>query len=167
MVLFDEAAEILARGVCRWTGIPWRRRGAALASDLVAMVDGFATPGRGTGGPGPPARAARRGWAASCGTCATAWPPLPRARRSTSSPTTATPTANCSIRTRRRWSCSTSSGRPRPCAGSSRSPPTPCTAGRGTAPLREGDDAFAEAFTHEVRRFYPFAPFLGGRAVRS
>jgi len=33
--------------------------------------------------------------------------------------------------------------------------------------LAAGDAAFAEAFAHEVRRFYPFAPFIGGRAARS
>jgi fatty-acid peroxygenase len=33
--------------------------------------------------------------------------------------------------------------------------------------LRSGDDAFAAAFTHEVRRYYPFAPFIGGRAPRA
>jgi fatty-acid peroxygenase len=32
------------------------------------------------------------------------------------------------------------------------------------ARLAEGDAAFAEAFADEVRRFYPFAPFIGGRA---
>jgi fatty-acid peroxygenase len=32
--------------------------------------------------------------------------------------------------------------------------------------LRTGDDAYTEAFVHEVRRFYPFAPFIGGRAAR-
>ncbi|GAA2214208.1 hypothetical protein GCM10009850_096730 [Nonomuraea monospora] len=32
--------------------------------------------------------------------------------------------------------------------------------------LRDGDEAHAEAFAQEVRRFYPFAPFVGGRAVR-
>src|SRR3954454_673308 len=32
--------------------------------------------------------------------------------------------------------------------------------------LRNGGPEFATAFTHEVRRFYPFAPFVGGRAVR-
>jgi fatty-acid peroxygenase len=30
--------------------------------------------------------------------------------------------------------------------------------------LAGGDPAFAEAWAHEVRRFYPFAPFIGGRA---
>ncbi|OMQ14597.1 cytochrome, partial [Modestobacter sp. VKM Ac-2676] len=32
--------------------------------------------------------------------------------------------------------------------------------------LRSGDRAFAVAFAHEVRRFYPFAPFIGGRSPR-
>jgi fatty-acid peroxygenase len=32
--------------------------------------------------------------------------------------------------------------------------------------LRTGDPAFATAFAHEVRRYYPFAPFIGGRAPR-
>jgi fatty-acid peroxygenase len=32
--------------------------------------------------------------------------------------------------------------------------------------LASGDPAFAEAFANEVRRFYPFAPFIGGRAPR-
>jgi fatty-acid peroxygenase len=30
--------------------------------------------------------------------------------------------------------------------------------------LAGGEAAYAEAFAHEVRRFYPFAPFVGGRA---
>jgi fatty-acid peroxygenase len=32
--------------------------------------------------------------------------------------------------------------------------------------LRGGDPPYAEAFAHEVRRFYPFAPFIGGQAPR-
>lgn len=31
--------------------------------------------------------------------------------------------------------------------------------------LRKGDPAFAEAFAHEIRRFYPFAPFVSGLAA--
>ncbi|MCE0537147.1 cytochrome P450 [Kineosporia rhizophila] len=31
--------------------------------------------------------------------------------------------------------------------------------------LASGDTAFATAFSHEVRRYYPFAPFVGGRAA--
>lgn len=33
------------------------------------------------------------------------------------------------------------------------------------ARLRQGDDGFGTAFAHELRRFYPFAPFVGGNAV--
>jgi fatty-acid peroxygenase len=33
--------------------------------------------------------------------------------------------------------------------------------------LAAGDPAFAVAWAHEVRRFYPFAPFIGGRAPRA
>ncbi|WP_373307095.1 cytochrome P450 [Streptomyces longisporoflavus] len=31
--------------------------------------------------------------------------------------------------------------------------------------LADGDAAYARAFAHEVRRFYPFAPFVGGIAA--
>lgn len=31
--------------------------------------------------------------------------------------------------------------------------------------LRDGGQPFAEPFAHEVRRFYPFAPFIAGRAA--
>jgi fatty-acid peroxygenase len=37
---------------------------------------------------------------------------------------------------------------------------------RHREPLRTDDPAYVAAFVHEVRRFYPFAPFLGGLAVR-
>src|SRR5690606_31664473 len=33
-------------------------------------------------------------------------------------------------------------------------------------PLGDDDTGYIEAFVHELRRFYPFAPFFGGRAVR-
>jgi fatty-acid peroxygenase len=33
-------------------------------------------------------------------------------------------------------------------------------------PLRAGDEEYTTAFAHEVRRFYPFAPFLGAKAAR-
>jgi fatty-acid peroxygenase len=34
------------------------------------------------------------------------------------------------------------------------------------SPLRDGDLAYSVAFAQELRRFYPFAPFVGGRAAR-
>ncbi|MFE4258947.1 cytochrome P450 [Streptomyces sp. NPDC056883] len=46
VVLFDEAAEVLALAVCDWVGVALSARAAAaLARDCTAMVDGFAAPG--------------------------------------------------------------------------------------------------------------------------
>ncbi|MCT4353909.1 cytochrome P450 [Streptomyces sp. Je 1-79] len=46
VVLFDEAAKVLARAVCAWVGLPVPDDAAAeVAEDCVAMVDGFATVG--------------------------------------------------------------------------------------------------------------------------
>ncbi|MCX2968044.1 MULTISPECIES: cytochrome P450 [Streptomyces] len=47
VVLFDEASVVLTRAVTRWAGVPQGDEAAtrALAADLVAMVDGFATLG--------------------------------------------------------------------------------------------------------------------------
>ncbi|MDX2564502.1 cytochrome P450 [Streptomyces sp. TX20-6-3] len=46
VVVFDVAAEVLARAVCDWTGVPLSdEECAALARDCTAMVDGFASPG--------------------------------------------------------------------------------------------------------------------------
>ncbi|MGW6781852.1 MULTISPECIES: cytochrome P450 [unclassified Streptomyces] len=46
VVLFDETARVLALAVCDWTGVPVTGEGGArLARDCVAMVDGFATAG--------------------------------------------------------------------------------------------------------------------------
>ena len=45
-MLFDEAAQVLAGSVTRWTGIPVTDDEVpALAQDLVALVDGLATGG--------------------------------------------------------------------------------------------------------------------------
>ncbi len=46
VVLFDEAAKVLTTGVRRWAGVPLDGPAAEpVARDLVATVDGFATPG--------------------------------------------------------------------------------------------------------------------------
>jgi fatty-acid peroxygenase len=46
-VLFDETSRILTRGVCRWAGLPVTDDMVApLASDLVSLVDGFGSLGR-------------------------------------------------------------------------------------------------------------------------
>ncbi|SDJ44368.1 cytochrome P450 [Streptomyces indicus] len=46
VVLFDESARLLTRAVCRWAGLPLdASRVDDVTRDLVAMVDGFATAG--------------------------------------------------------------------------------------------------------------------------
>lgn len=168
VVLFDEAGVVLTRGVCAWAGLPPEAFDAErLARDLVAMVDGFATAG-------PRHLRARRARARQeermarligdvrSGTVAppsgsvlervaahheTADGPLDTRTAAVELLNVLRPTAAVSwfvafaAHALHRW---------------------PACRER----LRAGDPAFATAFAHEVRRFYPFAPFLGGRAVR-
>jgi fatty-acid peroxygenase len=164
VVLFDEASRILTRGVCRWAGIPLDEADAT-ARDMVAMVDGFATPG-------PRHWRARRARARS-----EAWLAGLVEEVRAGSATAATGSA-LDVITRHRdvdgglldphtaavellnvirptvavcWFVSYAGHALR----------TPGVKER----LREDDPAYAVAFAHELRRFYPFAPFLGGRAV--
>jgi fatty-acid peroxygenase len=168
IVLFEQSAEVVAGAVSRWAGVPVADDEVpALARDLQAMVDGFAT-----GGPrhwrARRARGRREAWLAQlvadvrAGTATV--PPgsaveVVAAHRDAEGeqleqrvaavellniirPTTAVSwfvafSAHALIR----W---------------------PGDRER----LAAGDAAFAEAFAHEVRRFYPFAPFIGGRAPR-
>ncbi|PZT70261.1 cytochrome P450 [Streptomyces sp. SW4] len=167
VVLFDEAAVLLTEGVSRWAGIPSPGAGAeALARDLVAMVDGFATAG-------PRhwrARRARRRQedrfsrlvedVRSGAVAAPADSVLDRVARHRDTPdrpldartaavellNVVRPTAAVS------WFVAFSAHALARWPGCRER-------------LRTGDAAFATAFAHEVRRFYPFAPFLGGLAV--
>jgi fatty-acid peroxygenase len=62
VVLFDEASRVITRAVCRWAGVPLADTAVPeVAADLVAMVDGFATPGP-RHWPARPVAARRRGW---------------------------------------------------------------------------------------------------------
>lgn len=168
MVLFDEASRVITRAVCRWAGVPFAESDVPeVARDLVAMVDGFATAG-------PRhwrARAARRRREAWLGQLITDV----RAGK-------AAVAADSAV-----WIVA----RHREIDGDELSPrlaavellniirPTVAVcwfvAYAGHAlhrwphhrdRLRSGDQEFAEAFTHELRRFYPFAPFVGGLAAR-
>jgi fatty-acid peroxygenase len=171
VVLFDEASRVLTRAVCEWAGVPLAGDEVpAVARDLVAMVDGFATPGprhwrarRARGR--QEARLARLVGAVRDGT----------GRDAEVKPGTAVDLV----------------ARHREVDGELLSPrlaavellnvirPTVAVcwfiAYAGHALYRRpqhrqrlaaADTAFAEAFAHELRRFYPFAPFIGGRAVR-
>lgn len=166
VVLFDEAAHILTRGVCRWAGVPLGdREVAGTAADLVAMVDGFATASprhvrarlarrRQENRLARLVRDARAG-AFEARSALRAVSEHRDADGTLLDPRTAAvellnmirPTVAVS------WFVAFS-------AHALQQWPAHREA------LRAGDDAFAEAFAHEVRRFYPFAPFVAGRAAR-
>jgi fatty-acid peroxygenase len=164
VVLFDEASRILTRGVCRWAGIPLDDADST-AQDMVAMVDGFATAG-------PRHWRARRARAHSEAWLGGLVEDVREGR--------ATAPAGSALDTVVRH---------RDADGGLLDPHTAAVellnvirptvavcwfiayAGHALRTpgvrdrLREDDPAYAVAFAHELRRFYPFAPFLGGRAV--
>ncbi|MBT3149601.1 cytochrome P450 [Streptomyces sp. CHD11] len=168
VVLFDEAGTVLTTGVHRWAGIPLDGAGAAAtARDLIAMVDGFATAG-------PRHLRARRARARQ-------EERLGRLVRDVrSGAVTADPdTVLGSVCLHRG-----TDGRPldektaavellnvvRPTAAVAWFVAFAAHAlhrwPEYREPLAAGDLAFTAAFAHELRRFYPFVPFLGGLAAR-
>jgi fatty-acid peroxygenase len=162
--LFDETAVIITRAVSRWTGVPLEdREVTTLARDCVAMVDGFATVGPRS------ARAllARRSQERRLSKIIASV----RAKQRSTSPLSAVA----------HHSDEDALLDPRTAAVELLNILRPTIAvawfvafaahamdmwPNHQARIRAGDDEYTEAFTHEVRRFYPFAPFLGGRAVR-
>jgi fatty-acid peroxygenase len=160
IVLFDEAAAVLLAGVWRWAGLSTTRLDvAATARDLVAMVDGFGTVG---------ARhwRARRARArqealltghvaneAAPGTALAAMTALTGLDGELVTPRVAAVELLNIIR------------------------PTVAVAWfvafgahalhlfpEHREPLAGGDPGYVRDFVHEVRRFYPFAPFVGATA---
>ena len=164
--LFDESALVIARAVTRWTGVPVTEAEMPdLARDLVALVDGFATMGprhwRALA-----ARRRRERW-------------LARKIEGVRSGDVKAP-ADAAITTIAQYEDDGGLLEPRTAAVELLNIIRPTTAvawfvafaghalnrwPQHRAPLRASDDAFTAAFVHETRRFYPFAPFLGGRAV--
>ncbi|MGY5882641.1 cytochrome P450 [Modestobacter lacusdianchii] len=166
VVLFDEAAQVLTRGICAWSGVPVTGEEVpALARDLTTMVDGFAT--------GAPrhwrarrARQRREAWLAGI-----------VADVRSGARTAPAGSVLAAVSGHR-----DSEGQllePRVAAVEVLNVIRPTTAicwfvayaahalhrwPQHRARLRAGDRAFAVAFAHEVRRFYPFAPFIGGRS---
>ena len=169
IVLMEEAAEVIAGAVTRWTGVPVTDEEVpALARDLRALVDGFAT-----GGP--------RHWRAR----------RARGRREAElaqlvgdvrAGTTTVP-EGCAVEVvARHRDADGEQLDPRVAAVELLNILRPTTAvswfvafsahalirrPENRKRLADGDLAFALAFAHEVRRFYPFAPFIGGRAPRA
>jgi fatty-acid peroxygenase len=165
VVLFDEASRILTRGVCRWAGIPLADAGST-ARDLVAMVDGFATPG-------PRHWRARRARARS-----EAW--LGRLVEDVRAGAATAPDGSVLDSVVRHEDADGRLLDPHTAAVELLNVIRPTVAvcwfvayaGHALRArpdvresLREDDPAYAVAFAHELRRFYPFAPFVGGRAV--
>jgi fatty-acid peroxygenase len=167
VVLFDEASVVLTRGICRWAGLPLDDADAEpLARDLVAMVDGFATPG-------PRhwrARRARDRQEAR----------LARLVEDVRSGAVTAPADSVLDQVSRHPDADGEPLEPRVAAVELLNVIRPTAAvcwfvafaahalhrwPENRERLRSGGAAYAAAFTHEVRRFYPFAPFLGGRAV--
>ncbi|MBT2388828.1 cytochrome P450 [Streptomyces sp. ISL-1] len=191
--LFTESSRVITRAVCAWAGIPLRdepdgpdgpdgRDGPEagdhaddevrrLAADLVAMVDGFAT-----AGPrhwrARHARAREEGWLGTL---------IENVREKEQA---------CEGEAERGRSALESVALHRDEAGDLLDThtaavevlniirPTVAVAWFVTfaahalhrwphlgEALRKGDPAYAEAFAHEVRRFYPFVPFVGGLAA--
>jgi fatty-acid peroxygenase len=168
VVLFDEASRIITAAVTNWAGVPVEEQETpALARDLVAMVDGFATPG-------PrhwQARRARRRREAWLGDLVTDV----RAGRITA------PVGYALDVVAHHREADGEQLNPRLAAVELLNVIRPTVAvcwfvayaghalhrwPEHRERLASGDVAFAEAFTHELRRFYPFAPFIGGRAVK-
>ncbi|MFF4381186.1 cytochrome P450 [Kitasatospora sp. NPDC001547] len=167
VVVLDAAAEVLAAGVARWAGLTLHDDEVApFARDLVAMVDGFSTPGP-------------RHWRAR----------LARRRRERSLAELVEAVRDGSLRVPAGSAVHVvaahrdADGEPLPARVAAvellnilRPTTAVCWFTAFTAhalhrwpehrgPLAEGDGAFATAFAQEVRRFYPFAPFVGGKAA--
>ncbi|GAA0531197.1 fatty-acid peroxygenase [Paractinoplanes ferrugineus] len=157
--LFDETAEVIAEAVRRWVGIP---DGVLPAADLVAMVDGFATAGPRQAR----ARLARRRQERRLARL------IEDVRREEPSPNALSAIAH-----------HTADGYlmdARTAAVELLNIVRPATAVSyfvafaahalerwpGHRQRVADDDRYALACTDEVRRFYPFVPFLGGLAAQ-
>ncbi|SET20195.1 cytochrome P450 [Geodermatophilus poikilotrophus] len=168
VVLFDEAAAVLTRAACDWAGVPLTDDEVpSVARDLTAMVDGFAT-----GGPRHwRARRARGRRQAE----------LSRLVADVRSGAVAVPGGSVVDVVARHRDADGERLDPHTAAVELLNVIRPTVAiswflafsGHALARwpqhgerLASAEPAFAEAWAHEVRRFYPFAPFIGGRAPR-
>ncbi|MFD3871858.1 cytochrome P450 [Streptomyces sp. NPDC058623] len=170
VVFFDLIADVLARAVCDWAGLPLSDSEASeLARDCTAMVDGFAVPG-------PRHLRARRARARQ----EKALADLIARVRGTQPEAVTKRSALETVAWYR-----DPEGRllePRTAAAELLDLVRPTVAVAWFAtfaahalhrwpghrePLRSDTrGAYAVAFAHEVRRFYPFAPFVGGIAAQ-
>jgi fatty-acid peroxygenase len=168
VVLFDEVGTVLTRGVFRWAGIPLEdSEAASTAGDLIAMIDGFATAGprhwRARRARGRQERRLERlvEEVRAGEAVAPADSVLDRVvrHREVSGELLDTHTAAVELLNVVRPTVAVSWFVAFAAHALHRRP-------EHRERLRSGDAAFATAFAHEVRRFYPFAPFLGGLAAQ-
>ncbi|MGY3340936.1 fatty-acid peroxygenase [Streptomyces filamentosus] len=172
-VLFDEMAVALAGAVCEWSGVHCAPGGEVrrLAQDCVAMVDGFATPG-------PrhwKARRARSRQEHHLGQV------IADIREGTAgSPAGKKPTVLEAVAAHREADGSLLDRHTAAVELLNVLRPTVAITwfttfaahalhrfpGVGEELRKDGDGAYARAFAHEVRRSYPFVPFVGGLASR-
>jgi fatty-acid peroxygenase len=162
--LFDEAARVLMRGVSDWAGVPLPDRDLpARARDMVAMVDGFGS----AGGRHVRALLARRRseqWAAAVVAGARnrtdqLAPPLRAVSEHRDPDGTLLPAhvAGIELLNLLRPTVAVSWYVAFAVHALDADPVLART-------LAEADDEYAEAFVHELRRYYPFAPAVGARA---
>jgi fatty-acid peroxygenase len=168
VVLFDEASRVITRGVCGWAGIPLPDAEVpAVAADLVSLVDGFATFG-------PRHWRARRARVRREAELAALVEDVRRDRATV-------PAGSAVDLVAHHRDADGELLESRVAAVELLNVVRPTVAvswfvafaahalhrwPEHRSRLRDLDPEFAEAFVHEVRRFYPFAPFVGGRAVR-
>ncbi|MFI6818195.1 cytochrome P450 [Nonomuraea sp. NPDC050328] len=164
VVVFDEAGRAITEAVCRWSGVPLDPADVdGTARDLVSLVDGFGTLGA-------------RHWRARRARVRLE----KRLARLLSEPAGVAPGSVAALVAGHRDE-----------DGEQLAPqlaavellniirPTVAVAWYiafaahalhrwpdNRARLSGGDPAYAEAFAQEVRRFYPFAPYVGGQAVK-
>ena len=169
IVLHEESAKVLARAVCGWAGIPLAGDEVpGVARDLTAMVNGFATPGP-RHWRARRARGRRERWLSDL---------VERVRAGTAK----VPAGSAVEVVAQHRDCDGALLDPRVAAVELINVIRPTVAiswflafsahalahwphHRGR--LASGGAAFPEAWAHEVRRFYPFAPFVGGRTPQA
>ncbi|GAA4608016.1 fatty-acid peroxygenase [Actinoplanes octamycinicus] len=165
VILFDETARVLTRAVCDWAGVPLADADLhRTAADLTALVDGFATAG-------PRHWRARRArgrlerWLARVIEHARTGEPddsvLDLVARHTGTDGRLLTPERAAVELLNVLRPTVAVSWFVTFAGHAlhRWP-------RLRDRLRDGDLGYAVAFAHELRRFYPFAPFVGGLAVR-
>ncbi|MGV9537438.1 cytochrome P450 [Streptosporangium sandarakinum] len=168
VTLFDEVGRILTRAACRWAGVPLDDADVpATARDLLALVDGFATLGP-------------RHWRARAARIRleNRLARLIHDTRTGAAPAAPPGTPLAAVATHRDADGHPLDDRLAAVELLNLIRPTVAVTWYVTfaahalhrhphhrAALLTGDEARTHAFAQETRRFYPFAPFVGGKAV--